>query len=92
MLEALSCELPCIATKVGGILDVIEHGKNGILVDAGDEDGSYEAVVEMLGNKKLAKSLGKEGRRTVLHRFSIASVSSQHMNVFSDLLKRRGAT
>lgn len=91
LLEALSCELPCIATKVGGILDIIEHGKNGMLVDAGDEDRTYEAIVEILGNKKLAKSLGKEGRRTVLSRFSIASVSCHHMNVFSNILKRRGA-
>jgi glycosyltransferase involved in cell wall biosynthesis len=89
LLEGLSCELPCIATKVGGIPDLIQNGKNGKLVDVGDEEGIYNAVVELIKNMGHAKKMGKEGRKMVIERFSINSVSNEYITLFTSLLNAR---
>jgi glycosyltransferase involved in cell wall biosynthesis len=86
LLEALSCELPCVATRVGGIPDFIKDNDNGRLTDVGDEEGIYNIIVELLKNKELAKEMGKKGRRTEMERFGIDSVTSEYIALFSSLL------
>lgn len=89
LLEALSCELACIATRVGGIPDVINDDENGRLADVGDEEGIHIIINESLKNKELAREMGKKGRRTVIERFGINSVTSEYMTLFSSLHNTR---
>jgi len=85
LLEALSCELPCIATRVGGIPDFIQDNENGRLADVGDEEGIHNIIVELLKNKEVVKEMGHKGRRTVKERFGIDSVTSEYISLFSSL-------
>ncbi|MGE5444086.1 MAG: glycosyltransferase family 4 protein [Ignavibacteriales bacterium] len=87
LAEALSCELPCIATRVGGIPDFIWDDENGRLADVGDEEGIHNIIVELLKNQGLAKMMGKKGRRTVIERFGIESVMNEYMTLFSSLVE-----
>ncbi|MER3445424.1 MAG: hypothetical protein C4291_00695 [Candidatus Dadabacteria bacterium] len=89
LLEAMSCGLPCIATSVGGIPDLIENGENGKLVKVGDEEGIYNAIVELIRNREIARIRGEKGRKTVVERFSIDSIVNEHIRLFSSLLNAR---
>ena len=71
LLEAISCGLPCIATRVGGIVDIINHNVNGLLVENGDEEQLYSANEHVLKDKKLAQRLGLEARKTAIEKFNI---------------------
>jgi glycosyltransferase involved in cell wall biosynthesis len=51
LTEALSCGLPVVATRVGGIPDVVEHQRHGLLVDRGDVEGLAEALVTLLSDQ-----------------------------------------
>lgn len=83
LIEALSCELPCIATGVGGILDYVEDNVNGLLVPYGNEAALYKAMKEILVNKEKAQELGREGRKTVLRKFDINNISKQYMTLIN---------
>jgi glycosyltransferase involved in cell wall biosynthesis len=85
LLEALSCELPVITTKTGGILDIIDNEKNGLLVNVGDEDGLFKRIEEIISDSEKAKALGKKGRETVMKKFGINYVIDKHFKLFSSL-------
>ena len=58
-IEAMACQLPVVATHVGGVAEVVEQGKTGILVAPGDAGALAEAIVCLLGEEKLRVSMEK---------------------------------
>jgi glycosyltransferase involved in cell wall biosynthesis len=62
LLEAMACGLPCIAADVGGNRDLIEDGKTGLLVPAGDPTALGEAMIRLAKSAALRNHLGKAGR------------------------------
>lgn len=70
LLEGLACGCATIATKVGGMLDVLEHGVNGWLIAPGDVAGLSTAIVALLANRELREELGRNGRQTSLAHFT----------------------
>jgi glycosyltransferase involved in cell wall biosynthesis len=60
-LEAGYFRLPIVATKVGGVPEVITHGENGLLVQDGDYQAVADAVRQILNNRKLATHMGQKG-------------------------------
>ena len=73
-VEAMSHGLPVVSTNVGGIPDVIENLKEGILVDPGDIDGLCRAISELLANKTARDALGIAGLQKVKENFSCDKV------------------
>lgn len=71
LLEAMSWGLPVIATPVGGVPQVVEHGTNGLLVTAGDIEGTAAAIARLMTEPALRESLGAAARQTVEGRFSL---------------------
>ena len=69
VMEAMACGLPVICSIIGGTADMIEHGKNGILVQQGDEDGLYRAMKELAGDVDRRLELGKAARRRAVEVF-----------------------
>jgi len=68
--EAMWKSRPVVASRVGGIEDQIEHGKSGLLVDdATDLKAFGDAVVSVLADSRLARRLGAQARRRVIHKF-----------------------
>lgn len=66
LLEAMSCELPIVATKVPGNIDLIEHNRNGILVPVKDSNALSESILKLLDNNSMCENLGKEARKKSL--------------------------
>ncbi len=65
ILEAMSCGLPVIATRVGGVPDVVEHGKTGFLVDPGDPRQLAEYAGILLGDEALRREMRSNCLRAV---------------------------
>lgn len=60
ILEAMSYGLPILSTPVGGIPEIVENGVNGYLFQPGDKNGIFQAILQLLSNKDLAKQMGDE--------------------------------
>ena len=61
-LEAMASEVPVIATRVGGVSEVVEDGADGFLFDVGDTDSMAEAGASLIGDRELRLRMGKSGR------------------------------
>ena len=69
LLEAMACEVPCIATNVGGVPEVINNGENGIILSAGDTKGLADTINTVLSDYDKCVEMGKMGRDMVLDKF-----------------------
>jgi glycogen synthase len=85
-LEAMACETPVVASGVGGILEVVEDGKTGLLVPPAQPAALAEALTRVLGNPDLARDMGKAGRRRVEEKFAWASVAERTERVYADAI------
>jgi len=69
-LEAWRCGKPVIGAKVGAIPEVIEEGKDGLLVEFGEVDQLVSAIISLLNHPDLVKEMGETGRKKVIDRFN----------------------
>jgi len=69
--QAMCCELPCIATDVGGLPDVIAHERTGLVVNPGRPDELAQAVLRLRYDTELAQRLAHAGRAHALSRFGL---------------------
>lgn len=68
--EAAACRLPIVATHSGGIPEIVEHGRTGLLVPRGDAEALARAIGQLLDDPALARGMGEMGRQRVLDRFN----------------------
>jgi glycosyltransferase involved in cell wall biosynthesis len=87
ILEAMSHGMPVIATRVGGIGDVLTD-KRGILVDPSDFDGLTRAAQKLVVDPELTRTLGVEGRRYVEASHSAETLGKSLVGIYSKILKR----
>jgi starch synthase len=85
-LEAMACETAVVASAVGGILEVVEDGKTGILVPPGRPDELASALRRLLEDPDQARAMGEAGRRRVEERFSWTSVAERTERVYADAI------
>ncbi|MCP4265480.1 MAG: glycosyltransferase [Candidatus Brocadiaceae bacterium] len=70
-LEAMAMNVPVVATRVGGLAELVEDGKTGILVSPGDVNSLSEAIKYLIESPSTRKKMGKAGRKRVEERFRI---------------------
>jgi glycosyltransferase involved in cell wall biosynthesis len=85
LLEAMACGKPVIATPVGGMLDVVKDGENGILVPVNDTDALANAIHELLKHAELRNRLGNSARQTVMAGFSPQTELDANLDVYRRL-------
>jgi glycosyltransferase involved in cell wall biosynthesis len=85
LLEAMARGVPVIATRVGGIPDVIEDGVNGLLVDPGQPEALARAMIVMLTDDALRTRLREAAHRDVRKRYSTESVIADLEMLYSEL-------
>jgi len=91
VLEASVCELPVIASQVGGLPEVIEHDVTGSLFAVGDEDRLAGFLCDLAANPSRRRRLGRAARARVESRYSIARMAGDYHRDFLELLGHRGA-
>lgn len=72
LLEAMSLGVPSVSTRVGGVPELLEHGKEGFLAPVGDAMGLADAVVELINNPSLLKECGIACRNKIVSQFSFS--------------------
>lgn len=86
LLQAAVCGVPIVASRVGGIPEIVEHGTNGWLVPAGDSRAIAEAVLDLLKNPERANHFRKAGITIARERFCIDRMVQGNLQVYLDLL------
>jgi glycosyltransferase involved in cell wall biosynthesis len=86
LLEAMAAGLPCVATSVGGVPEVITDGREGLLVRGGDATGLADAVSKLLSEPSLRTSVGARAAQTA-RRFDIAEAVLSIEDVYRDALE-----
>jgi glycosyltransferase-like protein len=86
LMEAMAFKKPVVASKVGGIPELVDHGKNGLLVPCGDVKGLADSIVKILKDKKLATSFGQAGRRKV-ELFTWERTAKMTLKIYEKALK-----
>ena len=83
--EALLMGKPVIATNIGGIPELVEHGKSGFLVNQGDANGIVEKITRCLEEPELAGRLGTYGRQYIKKNFSPDATTRRFMDILREI-------
>ena len=83
LLEAMAAGVPVVATRVGGIPDVVTDGSNGLLVESRDTAALARAIAALLDEPGERTRLGRAARRRVAESFSVEAVLPQVEQLWS---------
>jgi glycosyltransferase involved in cell wall biosynthesis len=84
LIEAMKCGVPCIATAVGGVPEVIRHGDTGWLIAPDDRPALARAFVELASDAVRASALGEAGRRSVEQKYDMKCYIERIEKVYND--------
>ncbi|MFK4118562.1 glycogen synthase [Streptomyces longwoodensis] len=91
-LEAMACGTPVVASRVGGIPEVVEDGRTGLLVDLDDTGEAFEtalarALDEVTGDPERARRMGEAGRERAVDEFGWDAVARRTVGLYEEVLK-----
>lgn len=89
-MEASAMGVPCIVTDIRGCREVVEHGRNGLLVPLGDVNALAEAIIDLLEDTEKAQRMGREGRKIAEERFDERIVFAKVKAEYRRLLREKG--
>ena len=87
-LEAMACQTPAIATRVGGVPELITDGVDGLLFSVGDVDAMAAASIALLSDKDGHQFMRKAARRTAQDRFCSTRILPRYISFYESLLAR----
>lgn len=87
LLEAMACELPVVATRVGGSSEIITHNHNGILIAPDSKEELLSAILSLLD--KPIETLGKEARKTILAEYSLEEIAFRIFSLYTQLIGKK---
>lgn len=91
-LEAMACETAVVASRVGGIPEVVADETTGLLVDYTLDSSKFEgdfaqAIMRVMSDTSLAESLGKSGRKRAIEEFGWDKVAAQTIELYRSVVK-----
>jgi glycosyltransferase involved in cell wall biosynthesis len=83
VLEAMASGTPVVASRVGGVAEIVQDGLTGFLVPPGDQAALRDRLAQLLGDPLLARRMGAAAREVVLQRFTWAAVAERCLAAYS---------
>jgi N-acetyl-alpha-D-glucosaminyl L-malate synthase BshA len=87
-LEAQACEVPVIATRIGGIPEVISDGETGYLSDVGDVEKMSEDTLRLMKDEDLRRAFGEKGRELAIQRYSSEKIIPQYISFYEQVVQK----
>ena len=85
-LEAMACRVPAVATRVGGVPELIENGRNGILCEVGDVKAMAQAAIDLLRHPARLEAMRTAARKTAQDHFCASSIIARYENFYRHIL------
>jgi N-acetyl-alpha-D-glucosaminyl L-malate synthase BshA len=89
-LEAMACEVPVIATRIGGLPEVVEHEEDGFLLGLGDVAGMAEASLKLVRNPQLRNEMGKAARKHALRDYCSTKIVRHYEQLYLQTIEDAG--
>ena len=89
-LEAMACEVPVVASRVGGIPEVVDDGETGFLSDVGDVDKMAEDAGRLLSDRELRRQMGQAARESAVSRYRTDIIIPKYIEFYERVLARTG--
>ena len=86
LLEAMRAKLPVIASKVGGIPNVLEDGAGGLLVEPGDVEELAEAISKLTGFQSQRRQLAGAAQLIFKQKYSATQMAASYRQIYADIL------
>jgi len=90
LMEAAACGVPAVATAVGGVPELVEHGQTGLVVPAGDPQALADALECLLRDEAVRERMGHAARERAVARFSVINQVDRLLDVWSAALEAQG--
>ncbi len=86
-LEAMACEVPVVATQIGGLPEVVSHGTSGFLCELGNTDEMAARILQIIDNRPLREQMGRAARQRAITEFPQDKIVGQYEAIYSRLAK-----
>lgn len=90
VIESLAAGCPVVATRVGGVPDVVQEGMDGFLVETGEIEGLAEQLAVLARDPELRRRMGEAGRERILARYSVDRLIDDIDRLYRSLLETKG--
>ena len=87
-IEAMACGTPVIASNIDGIMDIVENGKTGFLVEPKNPKLLASKINELLSNEKMRRMFAEAGRKRVVDMFNWETIAQQHIKLYNEVLSK----
>jgi glycosyltransferase involved in cell wall biosynthesis len=90
-LEAMSCGLPVVTVRIGGVPEMVEHGVTGYVAAPGEVREFTEAIESILSSQLLLTSMGRSALERARLRFSLQKMTDSYLELYREIADGRGA-
>lgn len=87
LLEAMSLGLPCIATNVSGVSDIIDDGENGFIVEIEDYKDMADKIIQLIENEELLKKFKNNSIQKIKNKFSMEKIAEMYYKLYNSLIR-----
>jgi glycosyltransferase involved in cell wall biosynthesis len=88
--EAMIRGTAAIASRIGGLAEIVQHGRTGLLVPPGDVDALAEALKQIFQNRELAEQMGQAGREYALENFDREKYTDKILQLYESMISEKG--
>jgi glycosyltransferase involved in cell wall biosynthesis len=88
VMEAMAAGLPIVSTAAGGVPNLLENGKEGLIVQPGDVDGLSSAMTFLSGNRELRQFLGGAAARRAKEKFDVSKMVQAYEELYESLVNQ----